>query len=112
MTEDHKPELLPLPKTMPEMKARLRALWNGDVPLFDTFWVYYFAIVFILSALSSIDGVIGVLFNIVMLGWAGFMVRPIWMAADRYKGERIWATAAKILAVLLAVFVVGQLVNL
>jgi hypothetical protein len=47
-----------------------------------------------------------------MLLWAGFMVRPIWMSADHYPGEKIWATAAKILAVILFVFVVGQMVNL
>jgi hypothetical protein len=56
--------------------------------------------------------VIGVLVNIVMLFWAGFMVRPIWVAADGYKGERIWATAAKICSVVISVFVAGQLVNL
>jgi hypothetical protein len=110
--EELRPKLMPLPKNMPELKARLRALWEGEVPLFDTFWVYYFLIVFLLAALTGIGGVVGLLFNIAMLLWMAFMVRPIWKAADGYTGEKIWATLAKIIAILIAISAASQLLRL
>ena len=93
------------------IKARLRQLWQGEVSLLETFWLYFFAGVIILSALSSIDGLIGVAFELMTLAWAGFMVKPVFMAADRYKGEKHWAILAKIAIVVILIEVILDLVS-
>ena len=41
--------------------------------------------------------------------WAGFMVKPIWLAADKYAGEKLWATLAKIAAIVIGLSVLADL---
>lgn len=92
------------------VKDRLMALWNGEIPLVQTFWMYYFLAVFVLKILGNgIGGPLGALFGLLALGWAGFMVKPIIAAADKYPGEKQWALLAKIAAVLIGL---GVLVDL
>ena len=93
------------------IKARLRQLWHGEIPLVETFWLYFFAGVVILSVLSSIDGLIGLAFELAMVVWAGFMAKPVFVAADRYKGERYWAILAKIAVVVILIEVILDLVS-
>lgn len=91
---------------MDTVKARLKSLWNGEVPLAQTFWLYY---VVTMIALRAIAGLAGAFFSIFILGWAGFMVMPIWRSADKYKGNELFAILAKIAAVLIALGVLGTL---
>lgn len=93
------------------IKAKLQQLWNGDVPLKYTFWLYYFLFVFILAVLASVGGVLGFFFDLVSLAWAGFMVKPILSSAEKYEGEQAYALLAKIFAVLILIGVVGRLVG-
>ncbi len=91
---------------MDKVKATLKSLWNGDVPLAQTFWLYY---VIMMIVLRAIAGLTGAFFGIFILGWAGFMVMPIWRSADMYKGNNLFAILAKVAAVLIAIGVLGTL---
>lgn len=86
----------------------IQDLWQGKIPLFKAYWLYYFAVVLgltmignLLSFLGSITGLLGII-------WAGFMVKPIWLAADAYQGSKHWALAAKISAVFIGLGVIGD----
>lgn len=91
---------------MDKVKATLKALWNGDIPLAQTFWLYYIVAIIVLRLLA---GFIGPLMVLAILGWAGFMVLPIWRAADKYSGNVLFALLAKAAAVLIALGVLGTL---
>jgi len=89
------------------VKEKLEDLWNGDVKLAQTFWLYYILVLVVLRILALFLGqVIGVL----ALLWAGFMVIPIWRAANKYSGNNLNAILAKSAAVLIAIFVLVSLV--
>lgn len=96
-------------KLKSQAEAKVKALWAGDVPLFETFWIYYFAIVAGLQIVGGVFGLLWILFFLASLAWAGFMVRPIWLAADKYAGPKHWATLAKIAAILIALCVLGTI---
>ncbi|QQG36919.1 MAG: hypothetical protein HYS17_03870 [Micavibrio aeruginosavorus] len=83
-----------------EAEKRIRALWAGEVALFNAFWVYGFAVVAGLSIIASPFDLLGSLIHLVALGWSLFMIKPIWLAADKYQGPQHWAVAAKIAVVL------------
>lgn len=93
--------------TVDDIKFKLRALWYGQVPLFETFWIYYFIGVFVLGLLGT---VLGDVFSILALLWAGFMVKPIMAAADKYEGEKTWALLAKVAAVIIAISVLLEVI--
>ena len=93
------------------IKAKLKSLWEGEVPLFQAFWLYYFIGVFVLKTLATIIQPLYGLFSILAVLWAGFMVRPIFMSAHKYEGEKIWSILAKISAILIGIAVVGQLLT-
>lgn len=91
---------------MDKVKATLKALWNGDIPLAQTFWLYYVAAIIVLRLLA---GLVGPLMGLAILGWAGFMVLPIWRAADKYTGNTLFALLAKAVAILIALGVLSTL---
>ena len=91
---------------MDKIKATLTKLWNGDVKLAHTFWLYYFVGVLVLRLIT---GLVSPALGIIALAWAGFMVMPIWRAADKYDGNNIFALLAKIAAVLVALGVLKSL---
>lgn len=92
------------------VKERCLSLWHGEIPLVQTFWVYYFLAVFALKIVGNgLDGTLEAIFGLLALGWAGFMVKPIIASADKYTGEKQWALLAKIAAVLIGL---GVLVDL
>lgn len=91
---------------MDKIKATLTKLWEGNVPLVQTFWLYYFVGIFVLRLIA---GAVGPVVGIVILVWAGFMVLPIWRSADKYSGNSLFALAAKIAAVVVALGVLGTL---
>lgn len=95
--------------TVDTIKAKLQTLWNGDVPLGQAFWLYYFVAVFVLKIIGSIGGSVEVLFGLLALGWSAAMVKPIFASADKYTGEKHWALAAKAAAVIIAI---GVFLNL
>ena len=107
MTEDPTPPVF----NQERVKARLRQLWQGEIPLAQAFWLYYFLGIVLLNILSSVDGLIGLAFGLMTVTWAGFMIKPVFMAADRYKGEKHWVILAKIAAVIVLIEVILDLVS-
>lgn len=101
---------MPEPKKF-DGRETLQQLWNGNIPLFQTFWIYYFIIIVILSLLSGALLFIAPLLNVLKIVWAGFMVKPIWMASDKYAGEKIWAVLAKICAIFIGLAVFGSVLH-
>lgn len=91
---------------MDKVKVQVMELWNGNVPLAQTFWLYYVVGVVVLRIIAV---PLGSIFGIVILGWAGFMVVPIWRASDKYEGKELFALLAKIAAVFIAIAVLGSL---
>ena len=92
---------------MDNIKALLKKLWNGEETLLKTFWLYYFIGILLLRI---IVGALGSVFAIVIVAWAGFMVLPIWRSADKYGGNKLFALAAKVAAVVIALGVLGTLI--
>ena len=86
-----------------DFNQMLQDLWNGKLPLFKVFWLYYFATVVVLGFLASMLAPLAKVFSLLSLVWAGFMVKPIWVAAEAYKGEKLYAMLAKGAAVLIAI---------
>ena len=95
---------------MDNIKNKLTALWNGQVPLWQTFWLYYFIGLAVINLLAgNISGGVGTILTLVALIWAGFMVLPIWKSADAYSGNTLFALAAKIAAIVIAIGVLTRL---
>ena len=92
-------------KNMDKIKATLKQLWNGDVPLAQTFWLYYFVGMLVVRIPATAVGSIGAL---LIIGWAGYMVLPIWRSADKYTGKPIFSLMAKVAAVVIALGVFGS----
>ncbi len=103
---DYENKSFDVQKLKSQMESKIKALWAGEVPLFETFWIYYFAVVVVLQLVGGAFGALWFLFFVVSLGWAGFMVRPIWLASDKYAGPKHWAMLAKIAAILIAIGIV------
>ena len=91
------------------VKAKLKTLWNGDVPLAQTFWQYYLIAVIVLGLVGKLTGmaVVALLAAI----WAAFMVMPIWRAAGKYTGKPLNALLAKIAAVIVGLGALGNLLG-
>jgi hypothetical protein len=87
----------------------VQQLWNGKIPLFEAFWIYYFAAMIVLTVLSSVLAPLSFMFGTIRLAWAGFMVKPIWLAAENYKGDQKYALLAKGAAILIALGALGDL---
>ncbi len=90
---------------MDKIKATLTQLWNGGIPLVQTFWLYYFVGMLVMRIPANAIGAAGAL---LIIGWTGYMVLPIWRSADKYTGKPIFALLAKIAAVLIALGVLGS----
>jgi hypothetical protein len=114
-SEGSKPKLPKIDfKLEPEfIKGRLKELWEGKIPLVHCFWIYYFAVVVVLSILASVlGGLLGGLLNLIMLAWAAFMVMPVMRSAEKYEGDKMWSLLAKVAAVLIAISVAAGILNL
>ena len=91
---------------MDKIKAILKQLWAGDIALAQTFWLYYFVGILVMRIPAQALGMLGAL---LIIGWAGYMVLPIWRSADKYTGNKLFALLAKISAVVIALGVLGSL---
>ena len=96
-------------KLKSQAETKIKELWSGSIPLFETFWIYYFAVVVVLQIVGQAFGVLGMILSLAALAWAGFMVKPIWLAADKYAGPKHWAALAKIVAILIVIGVISSL---
>ena len=72
---------------------RMEQLWNGEIPLYMTFWGYYFGVCMVASVLARILSPIAGFISLAALLWTVFMLRPLIMAAKNYEGPAHWAYA-------------------
>ncbi len=91
---------------MNNIKATLKNLWNGNIPLAHTFWLYYFVGVVVLRFIAGIIGPVSV---IVIVAWSGFMIVPILRSSYKYRGNQIYALLAKIFVVFTTFGLLGSL---
>ncbi len=96
-------------KLKTQAETKIKELWSGSIPLFETFWIYYFAVVIVLQIVGQAFGFLGMILSLAALAWAAFMVKPIWLAADKYAGPKHWATISKIVAILIVLGVISSL---
>ena len=96
-------------KLKSQAETKIKELWSGSIPLFETFWIYYFAVVVVLQIVGQAFGMLGMILSLAALAWAGFMVKPIWVSADKYAGPKHWAMLAKIVAILILLGVISSL---
>ncbi len=95
------------------IEGRLRELWEGKIPLVQTFWIYYFIAVFALTILAMMfGGFLGGILRLISLCWAGFMVMPVIRSADKYEGDQKWQLLARIAAALMAIIVAAGFLNM
>lgn len=79
-------------------------LWHGEFPLLEAFWLYYVAALFVLKVLGDVLAFLGPVFGLFEVVWAGFMVKPVFLAAAQYRGRAELALAAKGAVVVFGVF--------
>ena len=90
----------------------IKALWRGEIPLYKTFWLFGFAVNFLLNitflyfefqphVLSNIMGIIffGVLVLFAVV-YGPFILIATWRSANKYQGLQQYAIAAKFMVIL------------
>jgi hypothetical protein len=99
---------------MPAMKALVRALWAGEVPLVRAYWEYgmlygllvnFFATIGLFALLTTetpamVAAGLGLglpaIYNF-------FILVAVWRSAERYQGRRLWADLARSTSLVLVV---------
>jgi hypothetical protein len=94
---------------MIDVQSKLKELWEGNIPLVQTFWLYYFFGVFFLSWVGI--GMKLAFVNLIAVLWAGYMAAPIWRAANNYEGLSLYAKMAKVAAVIIALIAISRLTS-
>ncbi len=87
------------------MKALIRRLWAGEVPLAEAFWHYAVGYGFLLNVVTSglfliligydADPVLLVLTFLLPLPYNVLAVVAVWQSANRYAGPPRWAEIAR-----------------
>lgn len=90
-------------------------LWNGDIGLAKTYWIFGQAAGFIwglaLSALQLSPGsAVAKIFLSLMAAYFIFVFIGIWRASNKYQGNKSWARLAKLSVVLGAIVTVVPVV--
>lgn len=81
-----------------KIKSVSKDLWEGNVPLVKTFWVYYVVALVVLNIIKGTVMILGFLPDV----WSIIMVVPIWRAAGKYEGYVVYGVLARVFAVLSA----------
>ncbi|GEM_PF-2310909 len=114
MDQDNKPEQrkkLTSSNGLPDFNLIVHELWKGDLPLLQVFWLYYFTVLFVLKVMGDMLLFLASVFGIFELVWAGFMIKPVIFAADRYKGPANWKMAAKVGVLGIGLLVIADVVG-
>lgn len=94
------------------LTERLKALWNGEIPLVKTYWLYGFIIsgamhfftywVMLPMALSGLPAGVSLFYLSIFLTCAYLFILLVgtWRSADFYQGPKIWKNAAKLVVVI------------
>jgi hypothetical protein len=92
------------------MKARILALWHGEVSLSEAFWtvtVLYGTLINLIGTglmfaalLASLPSLIAVAMHLLPLPYNILALMAVWRSANSYKGQSSYAAAAQVAAVL------------
>lgn len=96
-------------------------LLKGNVPLWTTYWVYYFLVGIFFNIINKIIEFnyfsLNEHFEVAILGYFYFIVAyqllisvAVWNSAGNYKGKKLWAILARISAVLVVIVIIVTLV--
>lgn len=105
------------------MTRRLKSLWQGEINLCKTFWVYGIIILTLIPQLIVLLGGIigGILFPnlpfpifiifvsalaFIYIIYGIFIVIAVFRSANKYQGQRIWAHLAKLMIIALVATIV------
>jgi len=103
------------------MKQTFSDLWQGDIILWKTFWLFGVAILSVLLQLLPIlAGLVGGLLNVpqgvflifvsllatIFMAYGVFVAIAVKRSADKYQGPPIWAHLAKVIMTLLVIIIV------
>lgn len=95
------------------LRHLILALWNGQLPLAQAFWLYavlygflanLFSAIATLAALSAgASAVLAAAIHFLPLPYNIVSGIGVWRSAGRYRGNPVWATLARLVAVIWAV---------
>lgn len=101
------------PEDRLESPSRLRALWQGDVPLGEAFWLYAVgagaflnllaSLLFVLMNALGAPNAVAVTVFFLPVPYNVFAAVIVWRSAGRYEGPPSRALLARLAVVLLAV---------
>lgn len=85
----------------------LKKLWNGDIPLVKTFWIYGWLVrsifYFLINTLSLPQSFLLILIPIEE-SYVFIQLIGTWKSATKYRGRNIWKNLARIWVVIAFVF--------
>ncbi len=91
------------------MRALLRSLWLGEMPLARAFWEFAILYGFVLNLLTTIGSLMvfaakapdayGLGLFLLAVPYNLFVMVAVWRSAGRYRGARHWADFARIAVV-------------
>ncbi len=93
----------PMPTPTYSQQPLPQRLWQGNVSLAETYWVWGIGINLILSVLISIaseKALAVLLLSLFALAYWIFIAIAIWRSASHYAGRKLWAALAKVVVVL------------
>lgn len=98
-------------KLKADAMVHIKEMQAGNLPLFKAFWLYYFTPIFVLQVVGAMFGVVGIVFSLAALAWAGYNIMPLWKIADKYTGPAHWTLLAKIFSALMILSIVMTIIN-
>ena len=98
-------------KLKADVMSCVKDMQAGTVPLYKAFWLYYFAPIFVLQVLAAAFGLVGIVFSLAALAWAGYNIMPLWRIAEKYAGPAHWTLLAKIFSALMILSIVMTIIS-
>ena len=96
------------PDRKPDTPFRLRALWRGEVPLGEAFWLYGVAVGTFLNVLASLlfimmnalkaPEALAIAIFYMPVPYNVFAAVVVWRSAGRYAGPQTYALLARVIA--------------
>lgn len=98
-------------KLKADAMVHIKEMQAGNLPLYKAFWLYYWLPIFLLQVLGAVFGLVGIVFSLAALAWAGYNIMPLWKIADKYTGPAHWILLAKIFSALMALSIVWSIIS-
>lgn len=91
----------------------LKQLFNGDKPLWFTYWIVFALPVAIFNlALKMVENAYGLYaFALLALAYIVAVLICVWKSASKYNGPYVWRFLAKLTVITNGITVIGSLLN-